>query len=89
MRRFGAFRDVATWGYCGAPGPRRGSPGSVRSDHSYVADRFRGPGWYAARFLDGGHGAGTMTPWPTGTDQAVAGLRLTPELRLVLRRVEA
>ncbi|MFB9589206.1 hypothetical protein [Streptomyces racemochromogenes] len=54
-----------------------------------MADRFRGPGWYAARFLDGGHGAGTMTPWPTGTDQAVAGLRLTPELRLVLRRVEA
>ncbi|EFL13279.1 tryptophan 7-halogenase [Streptomyces sp. C] len=33
----------------------------------------------------GGHGASTMTPWPTGPDRAVAGLRLMLEPRLGLR----
>ncbi|MGW5423807.1 NAD(P)/FAD-dependent oxidoreductase [Streptomyces sp. NPDC003943] len=36
----------------------------------------------------GGHGASAMTPWPTGPGQAVAGLRLTLEPRLGLRRAD-
>ncbi|MFI8825174.1 NAD(P)/FAD-dependent oxidoreductase [Streptomyces sp. NPDC053431] len=36
----------------------------------------------------GGHGASQMTPWPTGPDQAVAGLRLALEPRFGLRRAD-
>ncbi|MFC9930575.1 NAD(P)/FAD-dependent oxidoreductase [Streptomyces sp. NPDC127190] len=34
----------------------------------------------------GGHGASRLTPWPTTPDRAIAGLRLTLEPRLGLRR---